>query len=177
MIDVRHTPQPSNPHVEVGGPIFGTVVGNIEWKIVPSQAHLIESIGCRGVKGRTDRRIHCALQPRSWLAIRPNRGLHVHSGDGVEEIAVNIVFAAPDNFDRLAKLFRKNGSFRHLIWFRLAPEATTQQRDMASHIFFLDAEHARDSLLYPLRILPPPPSHHPSLPILAYPDRPLHENL
>src|SRR5258708_14849960 len=104
MIDVRHTPQPSNPHVEVGGPIFGTVVGNIEWKIVPSQAHLIESIGCRGVKARTDRRIHFALQPLSWLAIRPNRGLHVHSGDGWGESAVNTVFSAPDNFARLSHI-------------------------------------------------------------------------
>src|SRR5208283_5464822 len=98
------------------------------------------------IESRTDGRIDSALQPRSGLAVRSNCGLHVHRGDGVKIIEANIVFAAPDNFDGLAELFGKDGSFRNLIRFRLASEGAAEQRDVAGHSFFLNTEHAGDGL-------------------------------
>ncbi len=153
MIDVGHAAQPSDAHVEIGGAVFGAMVRNIEGKIVPSEAHLVERIGGGGVERRTDGRIDGALQPRRGLAIRPDRSLHVHGGHGVKEIEVNIVFAAPDDFHGLAQLLGQNGRFRHLVGLGLASEAAAEQRDMARHVFFLDAEHAGNRFLHSLRIL------------------------
>ncbi len=120
-----------------------------------------------GVKGRTYGRIDGALQPCGRLSVGANGGLHVHRGYGVEKIEVNIVFAAPDNFDRLAELFREDGGFGDLIGFGLAPKPSTEQRDVAGYIFFLDAEHAGDGFLHGLRILGWRPGEHFSVAILG----------
>ena len=95
----------------------------------------------------------------------------------MKKIEANIVFPAPDNLDRLAKLFRKNGGFRHLVRFRLASEAAAEQCDMASHILFLDAEHAGDGLLHGLRILRRSPGQNFSVAILGDGDWRLHGNV
>ena len=95
----------------------------------------------------------------------------------MEKIAVNIVFAAPYYLHRLAQLFRKNGGFRHLVRLRLASEAAAQQRDVTSHIFFLDAEHARNGLLHRLRILRRCPCQHFSVAIFGDGDGRFHGNV
>jgi len=54
MINVGHAAQPSDADVIVGGAILGAMVGDVERKIVPSQAHFVVRVYGFCVKGRTD---------------------------------------------------------------------------------------------------------------------------
>ena len=177
MIDVGHAAEPSDAHVVIGGAVFRAMVGNIERKIVPAQTHLVVGVLGVRIKGRTDRRIDRALQPCGRLAIRSNRGFHVHGRDRVEVVKVNVVFARPHHLDRLAELLREHRRFGNLIGFRLAPEAAAEQRHVAGNILFLDAQNAGDRVLHGLRILRRSPRQHFSVAIFRHRDRRFHGNV
>ena len=46
------------------------------------------------------------MQPGLGFAAVVERGFQVHGGDGVVVVEFDVVFAAPDDFDRLARFFR-----------------------------------------------------------------------
>ena len=50
---------------------------------------------------------------------------------------LQIVFARPDNFHRLAGLFRKHRRFHCVIGERFTAEAAAEQRHVYSDVFFL----------------------------------------
>ncbi len=117
VIDVGNAAQPTDAYMGVGGSILGAMIRNVEWQVVPAQAHFIISVLGVHIEGGADRRIGGALQPGRRLAVRSNRRLHIHGGDRVEEVELDVVFTGPDNLHWLAELFRENGCFRDLVGF------------------------------------------------------------
>jgi hypothetical protein len=68
-------------------------------------------------------------------------------------VEVEIVFAAPGDFDRLANFLRKKSGLGHVIWFRFPSETAAQQGHVARDVFFVDPEHLGHDVLRGLRIL------------------------
>src|SRR6185436_3952428 len=79
--------------------------------------------------------------------------LHVHGRHGVIEIELDVFFAAPNYFDRLVELLRKNGCFGGIVRFRFAAETSAEQRDVTDDVFLLNTDSCGYSVLYGLWIL------------------------
>src|SRR5580704_6081163 len=59
-------------------------------------------------------------------------------------IELDVVLAAPDDFDWLAGFLREHGGLDGIIRLRLAPEASAEKSYVASYIFFFQAESFSD---------------------------------
>ena len=127
VIDIGHRAQPADADMILRRAIFGAMIGKVEGQIDPSLAQ-VASVSVGGIQreGRTDGRKHGALQPGGRLSLFVQRGLHVHGGDGVIVVELDVVFAAPHHLDRLAEFLRQEGGLGRVVRLRFAPEAAAQ---------------------------------------------------
>ena len=134
--------------------VLGALIGNVVGHIDPTHFHFEPSriIRVRG-KHVSDAWKNAALQPRGGTSFGVGSSLHVHAGDAVIVIEVQIVFAAPSHFDGLTDFLRKKRGFGHVIRFRFSSETSAQKRDMAGDIFFVYSKCFRYDVLCGLRIL------------------------
>src|SRR5262245_21563894 len=71
----------------------------------------------------------------------------------MEVVELDIVGAAPDDLHWLADLLRQDRRFGHIVGFRLASEATAEERHMADDVVLVDAQGPGYGVLYCLRVL------------------------
>src|SRR5215467_2386724 len=137
-----------------GFAVFRAVVGDGEGQVAPAESDFA-GIGGEGVgvESGGDRGKRTALQPGGRLTVRAQRGFKVHGGDAVERVELDVVFAGPNYFDRLAGLFGKHRCFDREVRKRLAAETAAEQRDVNGDIFFLCAYRGGHGFTRALRIL------------------------
>ena len=105
-----------------------------------------------GVEDRHDRRRDAAMQPRHRHAVCIEPGFEVLDRYRVEVVVMQIVFARPDDLDRLAvHRLRQHGRLDAEIGLRLASEPAAEQRDVHGDVVDLHAEPLRDHVARGLR--------------------------
>ena len=147
MIDVGHRPEPPNPHMRRGRPVFGTVIRNREREVREAQSQFTRvRINRIGIERRPDRRKHGALQPGGWLSIRAQRGLHVHRRNGMVRVKLDVILAAPDDLHRLPGFLREYRRFHRVIRERFPSKCAAQQGNVYRDVFLLRPHGCGDGI-------------------------------
>ena len=142
-------------------PVFRLEVRHLERHHAPSHRHLASpAVNLGRIERRPDRREHRPLQPRCRLARIVERGLHVHSGNRMEVIELDVVFAAPDHLHRLAGFLREHRGLDRIVRLRFAPKPSAQERNVTGDVLLLQAERLSYLFLHALRILRRRPHRH-----------------
>ena len=160
------------------GPVFRAVIRHCKRQVAEAQPEFV-GVGICGafVKRRPNRRKHRSLQPRRRFAVLSQRRLHVHRGNGMISVKLDVVFPAPDHLHRLSRLLRNYRCFHCKVGKRFPAKRAAQQRDVHRHIFFSHTHRCGDCVPCPYWTLRRRPSLHFSVAIVGQRRRRLHRRV
>ena len=124
------------------------------------------------IGGNADR-----AQPRGRASASVDGGFVRDGGDGVIEVELQVVLAAPHDLDRPSHLLRENRRLRHEIRLRLAAESSAEERHVTDDVVLVDAEHRGHGVLCRLRILHGRPRGHLAVAEICHRRRRLHRRV
>src|SRR5713226_3730789 len=103
MVDIRYRTQPSDSDVRRSRAIFYAKIGDVVRHIRPALLQMTGiTINGVDVKDRGDGRKDGALQPSCGFSLCIDGRLHVHGGDGIVVIELDVIFTRPNHLYRTA---------------------------------------------------------------------------